>query len=379
MVSTNFYTMNIYLNDNDMNIDNYLFNDFTIYETIHFGMYHAALTFSNKTPIFKETPLMAGNKIKVSINFQDEKVSRDYNFIIHEVKEHPEIIIVILMPDIGLKLIKDDFTKGYSGKIDTIVSQIASDAGITQTEIEPVSLPTVTILQSNINNFQFIKSLIKKSKNGENGTASYIFFIDKTNKLKFYSVKYLKSKQELGTITDNFITNLEIQDTSFALQMKSGYGGRGFYFNWDTGSMTEIGIGVPELQKISSSNNNILSTKLGVVKDYVNKNNKLMMLNPIIKDLYFDEKYNSVELENEVLRKNYFNTFVIFRTFCNLDLTPAEILNLNFKSSINDTNKSLSGKWIIYEVINNFNLAEATSQVKLTNNFVYGNKNANIL
>lgn len=376
MVTGNNFTLTTYLNDQLFPIENYSFLNFVIYETIHFGIYYAVLSLNNNSTTFIESPLLSGNKLKIDILFGNENKSREYKFIIHEVKLSTEIIKIVLLPEIGIKLLKDKISKGYKNKVDLILKQICSDIGITQNEIESTNLPSINILQSNQNYFSFIKSLVKKAKS-EN--ANFLFFIDKTDKLKFYSVKYLKSKVEIGLMTDDWINEIELNDDSFALQLKSGFGARGIYFDWDSGKIKDISIDKDKLSQIGNNANNKLTDKIGITTDYINKNNLILSLNPIIQNVYFDENYNSAELENEILRKNYFNIFVNFKTFCNLDLSPAELIELNFKAAKSDENKSLNGKWIIYETIHIFTLAEAVTKIKTANNFIYNDRNVRMI
>ena len=151
--------------------------------------------------------------------------------------------------------------------------------------------------------------------------------------------------------------------------MKSGFGAKGYYFDWDNGAMEELTF---DFNSIKS--NAILTDKLGINKEYKNNNNKILMLSPIGEDLYFDKKYNEIILENTVLRKNYFNIFINFNFFGNLKITPAEIGEIYFNSASDDDegNKMYNGKWIINDVAHIFASSGYTTNVTLVNSFLYG-------
>lgn len=376
MVQGTNYTLDVFLNDQDLQLDTTFFRNFMIFETIHFGIYYGILMLGNVTTLFKEVPLISGLRLKIKILFENEKTSREYKFVIYEIKNQIDVIKLILIPEVGIKLIKDETIKGYNDKVDNIIRTIGTAAGILNFDIESTTLPASKFLCLSKTPFSFMKYLVKRASNG---VANYIFFIDKTDKLKFYSIKYLKSKKEVAVISDQFCDEIEIDDSTVALQFKSGFGGRGIYFDWDTGAIKEKVIGKSEIQLMALDLNNRLSDKFGILSEYINKNNNIMMLNPTMLNSYFDDQYNKAELENELIRKNYFNVFLNLKTFANLDISAGEQLYLHMRGTSESGAAPYTGKWIVYEAIHIFTLSESVVNVKLTNSFVYKNLSANII
>jgi hypothetical protein len=97
------------------------------------------------------------------------------------------------------------------------------------------------------------------------------------------------------------------------------------------------------------------------------------MLNPIAKDIYPPKKYNDAELENSVLRKNYFNIFIDFICPGKITYSPGEKVDISFlkSSGINEEIAPFTGSWVIYSSLHNFPTKGYYTYLSLTNSMYY--------
>lgn len=365
---TNF-TLTFKYNNLDYEISDMAFDDLLIHETIHLGIYFVELKLKSHCASLKDYPLITGMNFKININVENTNEILDLDTTIYDKNEQDDFIILLLMPTIYCeKLGRLKISKGYKDKIDNIINTIADEVGLTQKEIERTSLEKKIFLQLDQTHFQFIKENTKYAKNQK---SNYLFFIDKFNKLKFYSMNYLKNKNVVAQIADDYIDNIIIKDLSFSVQLKSGFGGTAYYFNWDEGTFDNV---VYDESKFTGiGNNDRLSDKIGINKNFISEQNNILMLNTVGQDIFPIVQYNEVELENEMLRKNYFNVFITFTTFGILKVTPAELIDLYFKSSLgNEANQIYSGKWFVYSVVHSFSMGGYNMNVTIANASING-------
>lgn len=368
MVSAQGFTIDFTLNDSTLSIENDLYSNFLIHEVIHFGIYFGELILLNISPVFKEYPFINGSKIGIKITFTDNNDILDLKFIIYQIINSTESINILLIPEVYIKLRRDRISKGYNDKVENIVSTIAQDCGITSTEIENTSAPNRKWLQLGQNNFYFLKSLVKDSISNH---ANFLFFVDKTDKLKFYSIGYLKRKNTIDTIQSSIMKDIVIKDQVMSLQLMSGMGARGFNFDWDEGDITESLYDSTKFQSIPASDK--MSKKIGINEEYISSSNNFVMLNPIAKDIYPPKKYNDAELENSVLRKNYFNIFIDFICPGKIAYSPGEKVDISFlkSSGINEEIAPFTGSWVIYSSLHNFPTKGYYTYLSLTNSMYY--------
>ena len=366
------FNLEVYIENTSLEIDDVVYSNFLVYETLHIGIYYGKLIFHNKSPIFKDYPFISGTQISVEVEVIDDD-TYTFDFILFTKNETKNFVTITLLPKIYMNgLGKDKICAGYNDKIDSIVSTIASDVGITDTDIENTSLPSRLFLQLNQTNFSFIKSNLKYAKNNN---SNYVFFIDKVNKLKFHSIARLKQKNSVYSITSEYIDNLEIDDKILQSQLEFGFGSKGYYFNWEDGSIVEHTIDKGAIEGADK-----IADLIGVNSNYINELNNIVMLNPICDDLFPSEDYNIATMENDVLRKNYFNIFLKFNTGGNMLASPAELAEIEFVSSKpNETNVFYSGKWVIYTAIHSFPIAGFFTYLEVANSFLYGVNNPNFV
>ena len=367
------FRLEVSIGGTSIEVDDALYNNFILYEILHLGIYFAELRFINRAVNFREYPFITGSSIQIDIELVIPGTTFTYNFVLYDKTENDDYISLVLIPEIfatGLGLTK--ISKGYNDKIDSIINTIATDIGITETEIESTSLLAKKYLQLNQTNFSFIKNNIKYAKNNN---SNYLFYIDKNNKLKFYSIAFLRQKKPVYNITTDFIDGLEIDDKSFSFQLESGFGAKGIYWDWDNGEIKDI---LYDSSKIEGADK--IGDKIGIDKTFISEFNDIVMLNPIANDIYAPEDYNLAEIENNVLRKNYFNVFLRFITAGNLDATPAELVDIDFISSVqNESNRFYTGEWIIYSAVHQFPIAGFITSLEIANASLYSNNNPNIV
>jgi hypothetical protein len=368
------FKLKVFYDNNELPLDNNLYASFKLYEILHYGIYYGELKILNITSVWKEFPMLSGAKIKIKIE-QEENVEKTYKFILYEPVIDDRYLTLVLLPEVFEKIGKDKKTKSFNNQIQNIIKQIATSAGITQFDIDTTRIPSGKFLQLNKPDLYFMLDLVSKAS-GNN--SNFIFFIDKENKLKFYSIGYLKNKQPVLVISDELIKDLKIDDKSLSYQINSGFGATGFYFDWDSGDMKKYEFDQSKFNQVNKSNT--ISDKLGVMKEYINVNNSILMLDPIGKNVYRDELYNKASIENVVLRKNYFNIFLSFKTYGSLKCTPAEIVQFYLRSLTKDSfNKLYSGKWLVYSVKHVFQIEGYNMNVVLTNSSFYNVNNKNII
>lgn len=372
MVKTHDFVLTLKLNDVDVELDNTLFDNFIIYEILHYGIYFASIRLLMKTSNLREYPFMTGNNLQITIVINDEDFI--YDFIIYKNDIQDEYVVYHLMPKIYIKLGLQRLNRGYEGKLSSVISDIASLVGITDTEIKSTSVASRKFLQLNQSYFHFIKQKIEQSYTNN---SNYVFFIDKTNKLKFYSLQDLKSKKEISTISNNYIDDIKINDNTFSYQLMSGFGATGYYFDWDDGSIIETKFDETKFKSLSA--NSKLTDKLGVFKEYISEKNKLVMLNPVAKDFLPDKKYNEVELENIIMRKNLFNIFFEFDSIGNINLTPIEQIKIFFNSTLLEFSDIYDGNWCIYSAIHFLSTEGFSTKLTISNPFFHGINSSNYL
>lgn len=376
MVQTNNFTMDIFFNNQNIEIDNSVYENFIIHEIYHYSIYFAELVLHYNSPLLREYPLITGNILKFKIEVQNnyEIVEEiEMEFIIYKVRYMIPFINYILLPKIFNIIGKDKVSVGYNDTPDKIVSTICSELSL-ENEIETTTIEKRLFLQLNQTYFGFIKTLLSKSKNNN---ANYLFFIDKFNKLKFYSMSHLKTKKEVLSVNDQYVKNLIVRDNMFGYQFDMGLGAKGYYWDWDNGEVKEILYNQDKFQAINV--NSILNEKIGINKEYISEYNNVVSLDPIATDIYYNLEYNNVELESNVLRKNYFNYFIEFEVLGSLKCSPAEKLNLFLNSYIKDDGMiAYTGDWMVYSVIHNFPLVGYNMKVKVSNNYLYSINDNNI-
>jgi hypothetical protein len=360
------FQMTFTVNGNDFPLTSNSYNNFIIHEDLHLGMYWAELKLMKTISGFKDYPLLTGLELDVNITLSNND-KLDMKFIIYDVEDQVNMFNIILASKLyATKLDKDKISKGYKDKLDNIISTIASSSGIINTEIEITSIEPRIFLQLNQTNFDFIKTNLKYMKNKN---ANYMFFIDKTDKLKCYSISHLKAKKSIGQFSDRFMDNIVTKDLSFSSQLMSGFGGTGYYFDWDQGSFTTVLYDQGKFTSISSAEK--VNQKLGVNVNYISTNSNIMMLPSAAQDILPIYLYSTAELENSILLKQYFNVFISFNYVAGmLACSPGELVDLYITSAVaTGTSQSYSGKWIVYSATHNFPLLGYGMGVTLGNAF----------
>jgi len=368
MVQGQDFNVSFTYNNKDFNVDARIYGGMNVHEILHHGIYFVELILLNTGSIFRDYPIMTGIEMDITIKLLNTtQDTLTMQCVVYDKDEQKNKTIIVLIPKIfATSLGKDKISKGYKDKFDNIVSQIASSVGITNTEIESTTLLPRLYLQLNQTNFNFIKTNLKYMKNNN---ANFIFYIDKTGKLKCYSMGHLKTKLPVMQMADNYVDNLTIKDLSFSSQLMSGLGGTGWYFSWDNGDFENVVYDEAKFSGISSSDK--MNDKIGININYINENAKIMMLNPVAQNITPMLDYNEAELENEMLRKNYFNVFVSFDCSGNLKCSPGELMDMRFTSTLSfGKNKTYSGKWFIYSVVHKFSLSSYAMNVTLSSSFI---------
>jgi hypothetical protein len=387
LIVNSYCSIDIYFNNQDLKIENDIFNSLIINETLHYSCYYAILNLKNVSGVFKIKSFTTGEKVRISINFKDD-TTYDSDFVIFSTNLDKDIFSIVLIPELLQFMKKEKGSVGYKGNVSTVVNQIMTDIKL--------KFPKVTYDVENTrgNNlasyfklgqsyFDFLKYLADIAYNKN---ADYIFFIGSNNKIKF------KSMTEICKNTDNvadefddtkLMSNPVIDNNTFAYQsISGGNGSTGYAFDWDNGDMKEYVINSGYIQDNFANYLQGVTGKLGIDLNYVDENNNIVMLNSESTGTTLStEADNKKILENNLIRKNLFNVFVKVTLFGNMKYTPMELVKYYSISPNSDNNiydSFYTGTYFIYEAIHLITLKGNSTELTMASPFLFDAGGSNI-
>ena len=345
------HKIQIFLNDytEEFSIMPAMFESFILYENLNYNIYTAELRL--KHSLFMDILFTTGEKVKIILKIGQMQTATEVNMqeftlnmMVFEYKIYDaQNVIVTLVPQIFDKLYRKKITKVYQDKPSGIVQQICTDVGITDSDIENTPVENRTFMINNKSYFYTLKYV-------SNWARDYFLWVDRTDKMNFSSIARIKNNNQVAyEIPHISAGKIKVENNSLLMQYMGGLGATGYYFNWNTGSMT---------------NYTMTPTDYFSPTDSKDATNSIQMLDPI-GDIYYNEQYNKNYLDNTVLQKNQFKLFISFMMLGAMQITMGSKVSITLLNTLDQSedNKYLSGEWIVYSVAHHFTATEYMSKV----------------
>lgn len=373
------FKLQMFVNDQEVEIGRNSFNSFIIYELQQYNCYYAVLILNDISKNFKNDCFATGEKLKFKVKFEDEDKSEyESEFRVVDTKLiQNETYAVSMIPEIFYVMNKEKLNFSYKEKFNNVVDKAFNNVktGTWKSEIDSVQGKSDIFLQVNESYFNFIRRNYQEACYDK--YADFSFFISKDNILKLKSLsKIANSDDPIDYIPDTSLLNTpKIYNSNFDQQLfDGGLGSTVFYFDWENGDMIEKKL---DKSKITGNYGSMFSKttkKIGVNEDLITEENESFMGSPIgDKDLFPDEMYNEKMMESLFLRKNIYSLFINFMYRGNIKYTPLKLVNYgSFNPAKSAVFSSVtSGNYYIYNVIHILTLTSYTVDITLANPFLF--------
>jgi hypothetical protein len=338
IASNNQYSLRMFANGTEISFGAEFFRKFVIYEILEYGfpIYELHLDGS----LLKSFTNASSQDYSFELTIYDDKTYKiDTVLYSYKTGESKNNYAMTFIPTAIDKMNRDKQTVAFNARLGDMIDKISLKFGIEEKEIENVTTGAISLIKFNQGYTSFMRDLCEYASNGS--TASYLYFIDKNKKMKFYSYNHIMNKKAIDTIPENGMMMKRIDDKTYALQAQGGFGGVGYSFNWDTGEMESVKFGKKDFEK----------AKIGVKISLIDEANNTMPLISSAKFYKEDTKTsNKAKLESFIMRKNIFNVFVSFYTNGNYLYSAGEKVTLFFMDFDGSNDSALSGDYITYAV-----------------------------
>jgi len=364
------YIISFKLNNEDWELEDSNFVTLKIIENYEYSTFLGVLLLNNNEGIFDLNPLVRGSNLTITLKDGDNN-EETIEFLISNTTSN-EYYKIDLIPKFFRKMYIEKFSKAYNDSFQKIIKSICEDNDITvdDNNYESGTSEKKNFYQIYESNTSFINKNLKYCKNTLN---NYIYFIDKYNYLKLYSINKIKNRESMGYISSSAMKKQSVIDKTNVYQYTGGLGSKIFYFNWDEGTTNNY---VYKFDKKNDYRNESLTDLIGVVDKDINEDTNIIIYPSISENLDYwsNESHIKGIAEYEVLRKNYFNIFINCLVKGNLRYSPMEKIEINY-SLYEDNKHYYNGFWVIYNVEHIFMKQSYMSNLLITNSSYYNIEN----
>ena len=356
------YTLELYINDKNMNINENFFDYFEINEYFDKNIYTANLILNDMLKYYSHNPIYKGSKIDIELKtfIKDKEITYLYKFILFNQRLENKKIILTLVPWFFSKLFVEKNEIKYEDSFDKIIKKIMVEKiGFKNKDmnVETNLLEKDIYYMYNESYMSFINRNLKYLKNS-NKQSNYCFFInknDKVNCIPINSIVNSKKDNPSDELSSSMMMDLQIEDQTYSIQSTGNLSYEGNYFNWEKGTMDKYKYNIDDMLNNASSNI-FLNGDFYYYKEQI-PNPTIIQLDPIGLDFYTKKDHNECIIENTIQRKNYFNIFMNFKIKGDLFYSPLDVVKVNFIDGINDgkinndgMNYALSGNYLIHSI-----------------------------